>query len=206
MEDSPQLYVILDVASVRDAGHTVSEVAADAYEAGARLFQCRFKGLGDDANAALCRQVLGAVGPDAVVVVNGRPDIAASVEADGVHLRSSGGIAADVREVGLPVVGRSCHSVRDARRAADEGADFITISPIFRSQSKPDYGPLLGVGGLHEVCEAVDIPVYALAGITPERVEPCLEAGAHGVAVMSGICGAEDIAAATTQYLNPPSP
>ena len=202
MNDPPPLYVILDRTSAHDAGHTIPEVAEAAYAGGARLFQCRFKELDDEENGALCREVLRVVGPDATVVVNGRADIAASVEADGVHLRSSGGIAADVREVGLPVVGRSCHAVADALRAEDEGADFITISPIFRSESKPDYGPPLGLGGLHSVCEAVDIPVYALAGITPERIEPCLEAGAHGVAVMSGICGAENVAEVTRRYVH----
>jgi thiamine-phosphate pyrophosphorylase len=201
MSELPRLYVILDIESAASAGHTVVEVARAAFEAGARFFQCRFKELDEAQNERLCREVLEALGDDATVVVNGRTDLAVSVGAAGVHLRSTGGSVAKANEAGLALAGRSCHSLFEAERAADEGADFITMSPVFRSRSKPDYGPTLGLDAVVSVCSAVDVPVYALAGITPERVKPCLDAGAHGVAVMSGICGAENVAEVTRRYV-----
>ncbi|MGM0557567.1 MAG: thiamine phosphate synthase [Myxococcota bacterium] len=197
----PRFYVILDIASARSAGHTVVEVARSAFEGGARLFQCRFKELEDAENEALCREVVEAVGDEAVVLVNGRAEVAAAVGADGVHLTSTSGAVDEARELGARVVGRSCHTLDEARAAQDAGADFITISPVFSTSSKPGYGPILGLEGLHSVCEAIDMPVYALAGITPARVAACREAGAYGVAAMSGVCGAADVGGRIGAYL-----
>lgn len=202
MADSlPRLYVILDIASARSAGHTVVEVARSAFEGGARLFQCRFKELNDADNRALCGDVVEAVGDEAVVLVNGSAEIAAAVGADGVHLTSTTGTVEAARGWGAQVVGRSCHNLDEARAAQNAGVDFVTISPVFSTSSKPGYGPILGLSGLHRVCEAIERRAYALAGITPKRAAACREAGAYGVAAMSGVCGAEDVRAAVAEYV-----
>ncbi|QDG52034.1 thiamine phosphate synthase [Persicimonas caeni] len=99
------------------------------------------------------------------------------------------------------IIGVSTHSLAEAKAAEQSGADFVTLSPIFETASKPGYGPALGLDELARVCKAIDIPVYALAGITPERVEACLDAGAYGVAVMGGVMRAEDVGGAVGAYL-----
>ena len=109
--------------------------------------------------------------------------------ADGVHLP---GDAASVREViertdGRLVIGCSVHALAEAKRREIEGAHFLTYSPIYLTASKPGYGPAVGIDNLHKVAGAVNIPVFALGGITPERVLACIDAGAYGVAVMSGV-------------------
>lgn len=99
------------------------------------------------------------------------------------------------------VVGRSCHNRAELARLTTE--DYLTVSPVFPSSSKPGYGPPLGVAGLAElVRRGGDRPVLALGGVdTPERVAACLAAGAAGVAVMGAVMRAADPAAVVAGLL-----
>ena len=97
------------------------------------------------------------------------------------------------------LVGRSVHSVEGAKRAADEGADYLIAGTIFASQSHPGRPPA-GIGSLREVCAAVFLPVLAIGGVTPQNLELCLEAGAVGVAVLSPVMRASDPQAAALAY------
>ena len=113
--------------------------------------------------------------------------------ADGLHLPWN---SVPVREVikqtnGRFIIGCSVHTLGEAKRREREGADFVTYSPIYPTASKPGYGPAVGLDNLRRVAGAVKIPVFALAGITPERVSECLDAGAYGIAVMSGAMSPE---------------
>jgi thiamine-phosphate pyrophosphorylase len=86
------------------------------------------------------------------------------------------------------LVGRSCHDAAELRAAAAEGCDYVTLSPVFASASKPGYGPALGLDGLATLVTAhAGTAVYALAGVRPDDVPGCLAAGAHGVAVMGTV-------------------
>jgi thiamine-phosphate pyrophosphorylase len=80
------------------------------------------------------------------------------------------------------VVGVSCHSLAEALAAQADGADYLLLGPIFATPSKLQYGPPLGLAKLREVTSQVSIPVFALGGITPDRVAPCRESGAAGIA------------------------
>lgn len=92
-------------------------------------------------------------------------------------------------------LGRSCHRRAELAMAADAGADYAFLSPIFGTDSKPGYGPALGPQAL---AGAAPLPVYALGGITtPARARDCARAGAAGVAVMGALMRAADPAAVT---------
>ena len=80
------------------------------------------------------------------------------------------------------LVGVSCHSMEEALKAEAAGANYILLGPVFDTPSKRRYGPPLGLNKLSEVANRIRIPVLALGGITVERVRPCLEAGATGIA------------------------
>jgi thiamine-phosphate pyrophosphorylase len=86
------------------------------------------------------------------------------------------------------MVGRSCHSRAELDRAAAEGCQWATLSPIFVPTSKPGYGPALGAGAV----AGAPLPVWALGGIGPANAGDCLRAGASGEAVMGAILRAED--------------
>jgi thiamine-phosphate diphosphorylase len=96
-------------------------------------------------------------------------------------------------------LGRSVHSVDAAQRAEAEGCRYLLVGTMFPTASHPDQPPA-GIPLLRAVREAVSIPLIAIGGITPERVAECVQAGAQGVAVLSGIADAPDPADAATRY------
>ena len=129
------------------------------------------------------------------------PWLALSLGLAGVH-RPQNGLPTDElrRLLEYRVVGASCHDAAEAEDAAGLGADFVTVSPVFETSSKPG-APLLGLAGLAKIAGPLDVPVYALGGVTPQRVGACLDRGAHGVAVLAGIMAAEDPYRATERYI-----
>ena len=139
----------------------------------------------------------------AQLFINSRIKIAMDIGADGLHLP---GDSASIEEVIEEtnhrfIIGSSVHTLTEAKQRETEGADFITYSPIYPTLSKPGYGPVVGLDGLRKVTKEVHIPVFALGGITPERVSECLDAGAYGVAVMSGVMSPENGAQQAKMYL-----
>jgi thiamine monophosphate synthase len=84
------------------------------------------------------------------------------------------------------VVGRSCHSMSEVDGAVAEGCDYVTVSPVAASASKPGYGPALGPAGLAALLRP-GLPVYALGGVLPSTVMSYVDAGAYGVAVMGPV-------------------
>ena len=103
--------------------------------------------------------------------------------ADGVHLAGFDRFPTAYQGI----VGRSCHGLDEVRQAELEGVDYVTISPIFETESKPGYGPPLGLGGLGRIARQAHVPVYALGGIDLGRVAVCRDAGAAGVAVQGAV-------------------
>lgn len=124
-----------------------------------------------------------------------------SGDGDGVHLR-----AQDPFPEARPVlVGRSCHNADDLRRADVERCDYVTLSPMARTDSKPGYGPPLGRAGLAGMLAAAAYGprsprVLALGGVSPDLVQPLLDVGAHGVAVMGSLLRHNDICSRAQAY------
>lgn len=118
------------------------------------------------------------------VIVNTRTDVAIAGGAAGVHLPSHSLLPSTVRRIAPSgfLIGISCHSREDLLRAQGEGADYAYLSPVFAPISKVDTTPPLGIDGFRRAIEKLTIPVLALGGITPSRIEECLRAGAAGVA------------------------
>ncbi|MEU7869708.1 thiamine phosphate synthase [Dactylosporangium sp. NPDC049140] len=86
-----------------------------------------------------------------------------------------------------------CHGLEELFAAAEDPADYVTLSPIFATRSKPGYGPPLGLAALGRMAVVAPVPVYALGGVdTPARVRDCLDEGAAGVAVMGAVMRADD--------------
>lgn len=120
------------------------------------------------------------------LLVNGRPDLALAAGASGVHLPAEGLPTKEVRRL-CPsplLVVRSCHSLGEVWKAAEEGADAVTLGPVFETPSKAPFGAPLGLEALQEACARSPIPVLALGGISRDRVAGVLEAGAAGVAAI----------------------
>lgn len=197
---APPLLCITDRLS---ASADLRAVVASVLRAGCRWIMLREKDLACPALAALAADIVALARPcGARVLVNGDIEAAAEAGADGVHLQSADriGVARRLLPHGA-LIGVSSHAVAEANAAIVAGADYVTLSPIFATASKPGYGPILGIEGLAAACSAVAGPVVALAGISPANAARCLEAGAAGIAVMGGIMGALDPEAAARDLL-----
>lgn len=136
------------------------------------------------------------------LVINDRLDIAQAVEAQGVHLGQNDFPIDAAREVLGPkaIIGATATKAEQAVGAHEMGADYIGFGPVFPTTSKRNPKSVKGPEGLAEACEAVSIPVIAIGGVTHDRVRAALDAGAHGVAVMSAIVTANDPEQATAHF------
>lgn len=200
----PRLLIITNANQAQGGCGSLETAVEASLEAGARLIQLREKQLPDNDLRRLAARLLSLAHEyGARLLINGRAELAAELGADGLHRPADGAPLDELREVvgDEEIIGVSTHTLAEAEDAARQGADYVTLSPIFRTPSKPGYGPPLGLSQLEKVCRAVDLPVFALAGVTPERVEACREAGAHGAAVMGGVMRAEDPGEAVRTYL-----
>ncbi len=178
------------------------ECFESALKAGVRDLQLREKDLPLDKLFPLAlelRRMTARYG--ARLYINARLDVALMVDADGVHL-PEGGLPAGEVKARYPhlLVGVSTHSLDGAQRAEQNGADFVTFSPIYDTPSKRSYGAPQGLDKLRQVAENLKIPVLALGGIQHDRVSEVLEAGAHGVALISGIWKRPDISEAVREF------
>jgi thiamine monophosphate synthase len=167
-------------------------------DAGARAVVLREKDLPDAERARLADALRAVLEPAGGVLVVAGPAGAAG-GADLVHLAARDPFPG-ARPAG---VGRSCHSAAELARAAAEGADWVTLSPLRATASKPGHGPALGTDGLAALLREVPgtPPVYALAGVVPDDVAACRAAGAVGVAVMGAVMRDPGLVAAYTETL-----
>lgn len=138
----------------------------------------------------------------ALLVVNDRVDVALAAGLDGVQLgRRSLPVEAARALLGAGAcIGYSAHGAGEAGAAADAGADWLLVGTIYETRSHAGE-PGAGVGRIRGVVAAVDVPVFAIGGITPERVAAVRGAGAYGVAVLGGIWHEGDGVAAARRYL-----
>ncbi len=143
--------------------------------------------------AATLTEQLQGLSSDVLISINGRPEIASAL---GVNYH--GGMERPGNSHGL--VGYSAHTLEEVE-AQGSMVDYLFYSPIYPTTSKPGH-PGIGLQALADATQlAASVPVYALGGIKPAHCSGCLEAGAHGVAVISGVLQADDIADAVQAYL-----
>ena len=191
---------------ITDAGQAPRPLVAQvegALEGGCRWLLLREKHLSGAVLAGLARQLKAVTDKyGARLLISGEVAFARELGLAGVHLPAGGDPAAARRALGkAALIGYSAHDLRDAEVAVRGGVDYLTLSPVFASASKPGYGPLLGLSGLRRIADKVPIPVLALAGVTPDRVADCVAVGAAGVAVMGEIMRAAAPADVTKDYL-----
>jgi thiamine-phosphate pyrophosphorylase len=152
-------------------------------DAGVGAVQLREKDLDDRELYDLACRARRALPATVTLLLNGRPDVALASGADGVHLPSAGLPLAPLRRhFGRRLIlGRSTHHPDEVAEAQRQGADYVTFGPVYPTPSKAAYGPPPGLAGLRRAIAGAP-PVYALGGITPERLAEVAAAGAAGAA------------------------
>jgi thiamine-phosphate pyrophosphorylase len=140
---------------------------------------------------------------NAKLLINDRVDIALAVNADGVHIGQKSLPVHTVRKIvgNKLLIGVSTHSLGEAVGAEKNGADFITLGPIYKTPSKLNYGNPIGIDILRRVKSKISIPVLPIGGIKLDKVKEVMDAGADGVALISAILAAEDIMGTTKEFL-----
>ncbi|MGZ0746608.1 thiamine phosphate synthase [Haloparvum sp. AD34] len=186
------------------AGRDTEDVVEAALDGGVDAVQLREKDLD-----ARTRYHMGerlrelTTEADAALIVNDRIDLAAAVDADGVHLGQSD-LPVEVAREQLgddAIVGCSTSTVREAEIAEAAGADYLGVGAVYGTSSKDVDAAKDGIGTdrIRAIAEAVDVPVIGIGGIDPSNAAPVVEAGATGVAVISAITAAEDPEAAAAK-------
>ncbi len=137
------------------------------------------------------------------IIINDRVDLTLAAGADGVHLGQNDLPLLQARKLlGEGIIGASTHSEEEALQAEKEGADYVSLGPIFPTPTKEDAGSPLGVRKIEEVKKAIRIPLVAIGGINETNIEEVIAAGADVVAVASAILKAKDITVATRELLS----
>jgi thiamine-phosphate pyrophosphorylase len=190
-----QLYGILDLGYVEDSNAV--RVAEAMIRGGVDLIQLRGKKQSIDELVDLAEELHELTSRSSTpLIVNDHAEIALRVPVEGVHVgQEDDSIEVARRRAGRAVVvGKSTHTLDQARSAQREGADYIGFGPIFATPTKPNYEPI----GLKDIKQAhldVNLPIFCIGGIKIDNLEEVIAAGARRVAIVSGLLKAPDIAA-----------
>lgn len=197
-----RLHVITDETLQSRFSH--GELARLAIEGGADTIQYREK------RALPTRQLVATATEVAEIcraarvacIVDDRADVAVAVGATGVHVGREDLEAHQVRRLlgSAFLIGGTANSLAEARTVCSGPVDYIGVGPVFGTRSKANPAPVLGVETLRAIVADSPVPVIAIGNIGPDRVAEVLDAGAHGVAVLSGVSCAADPVAAAARY------
>ena len=198
---NPHLYCILDLGYVAEADAVA--VAGCLLDGGADLLQLRAKHHDLATITRVARDVLPLCRAAGVpFILNDHPALAADIGADGVHLGQDDGPLAAARLTMGPdkMIGRSTHSLAQARAALAEGFDYIGFGPLFPTPTKPGR-PAIGMAEIAAMEREVGsrIPAFCIGGIKRGNLPDVLAAGARRVVIVSDLLQAVDVAAATRE-------
>lgn len=195
------LYLITDENISRGRSHI--DIARAAIDGGADVIQLRDKTSSSRKmyeDAIAIRSLTKAAG--VIFIVNDRLDIALASDADGLHVGQNDLPPGVARKL-LPadkILGVSAESVTEAQQAEQDGADYLGVGPIFDARStKPDASEPGGFTLLSGIRNQTSLPIIAIGGINSNNAREVINAGAHGIAVISAIVAADNIQKATQE-------
>ncbi|PZE79713.1 thiamine phosphate synthase [Curtobacterium sp. MCBD17_032] len=205
------VYLVTDTELAERHGHGVLGVARAAVAAGVRIVQVRDKTASARDLLALTAAVAEAVGDRALVVVDDRLDVVlaarhAGHRVAGVHLGQSDVPAGVARAVLGPDahVGLTANTTRHLVEVAampSGTVDLLGVGVVHPTSTKPDHPPALGVAGFARIAATTPVPCVGIGGVELADVGPLRDAGAAGIAVVSGICAAPDPGAAAAAFV-----
>ena len=185
----PYLYLITDRHQVKKKDQFL-ETIEELLRSGIKMIQLREKDLSAAELYPLAKSLRTMTHyHNSLLLINDRIDLALAVKADGVHLGHHSLPINVARKILGPrfVIGASTHSSAEVKIATQQGADFVTFGPIYYTPSKAAYGNPVGIEQLQQIAAETSIPIYALGGIKENNTKTTLEAGAHGIAVISAL-------------------
>lgn len=192
------VYLVTDREILK--GRDLCKAVEESILGGATVVQLREKNIGFEDFVELGRKLHKITKKYGIpLIINDNVDVAIEIGAEGVHVGQGDEELTEVRKkVGDMIVGVSVGSVEEAKKAQRDGADYLGIGSIFYTGSKKDINEPIGVEGLREIVESVDIPNVAIGGIHLDNVREVMSTKTDGVAVISEILGKENIKEATS--------
>ena len=176
-------------------GRPIERIVEAALRGGVSCVQLREKSLSTHAFIETARTIKSILAPWGVpLIINDRVDVAQAAGADGVHLGRSDLSCLDARRIlgRGAIIGLSVETMDQALEAEDWDVDYLGVSPIFATPTKPDIKTAWDLDGLGRLRTATSHILIAIGGINPANAAQVLEAGADGLAVVSAICSAPD--------------
>lgn len=193
LRDKMLLYLVTDRTWLGEK--QLAEQVEAAVRAGVTMVQLREKELSFDAFTAEALEVKKVTDSYRIpLIINDRIDVAAAVDAAGIHLGQKDGDITEARRIlgKNKIIGMSAHNVREAAEAEEKGADYLGAGAVFGSSTKTD-ASLLTFETLKDICHEVTIPVTAIGGINSKNIFQLSGTGISSVAVISAILGSRDI-------------
>lgn len=191
------LYAVTDRRWLKE-GETLVTRTEEAIDGGVTFVQLREKDLDEENFEREGRELKELCRKRGVpFVINDNVELAAKLDADGVHVGQSDMEALDVRKIigGDKILGVSAQTVEQAVTAEKHGADYLGVGAVFPTGSKDDAAEV-SYDTLRAICDAVKIPVIAIGGITEDNVTELSKSGICGIAVISALYAEEDIKSA----------
>lgn len=137
------------------------------------------------------------------LIINDHADVVVATQADGLHIGQSDLSVEDARQVIGPhkILGLSINTLAQCARVNNALVNYIGIGPVYATATKKDAAQAIGLAGLQAIVRMAPCPSVAIGGIKAQDVSPVMATGTHGVAIVSAICGQDDVTQATTQLL-----
>ena len=196
------LCVLLDA---RSDGMEFEQLLTTLLAAGVRMIQIRDKSASDavlldrgQRAAAVAQRIAAA----AIITVNDRIAVAAAAGIDGVHIGADDLPVPLARQLlgSKQLIGRTAHDLNEARAAAAAGADYLGIGPCYPSTTKA-FARQASREFLRSTAAEIPLPIFAIGGITPDRLDELAAIGIQRVAVSAAVTAAADPAAAAGRFL-----
>ena len=188
-----RLYGILDLGYVKPGD--AAQIAREMIEGGVDLIQLRGKNASIPELMELSAELHELTATSSTpLIVNDHAEIAKCVPVEGVHVgQDDDSISVARQKAARPIlIGKSTHSVEQARAAQGEGADYIGFGPIFATPTKPDYTPV-GLEHIRRVHAELNVPIFCIGGINIDNLQSVIDAGAKRVVMVSALLKAHSI-------------
>lgn len=199
-KDQLLIYAVTD--RTWTGGRTLHEQVEEALKGGATMVQLREKSLDRSNFHRVLEEAKGlrelTERYHVPLIIDDNIDLAMACDGDGLHVGQEDMDVGEARRILGPdrILGVTAKTVEQARRAQDQGADYLGCGAIFTTSTKTDARPMT-METLREICDSADIPVVAIGGIHLENIGELSGSHAAGAAIVSGIFGAEDICGTT---------
>jgi thiamine-phosphate pyrophosphorylase len=195
------LYLVLDPDLCEPLG--MVETTRLAIKGGITAVQLRHKTASTDEFIAIGRELKEVLkGTKVALVINDNVEAAHALQADVLHIGQGDMPVEEARKLIGPdmILGLSVETLDLIKQVDADLVDYVGVGPVFATPTKPDHKPAIGFDGLAEIVAASPVPTVAIGGLKAEHVTPTLVAGADGLAIVSAICGQEDVTAATQEF------